>query len=59
MNNVGIMYIEIRDRDFKIHTMEMLYESFAAARAARDQMLPLLNWMMRETAIMWYRITIE
>lgn len=56
---MAIMKITITDRAGEMHNIDMMYESIAAARAARDQMLPLINWLMRESAILFYRIVIE
>lgn len=56
---MATMNIIVCDSMVETHDIDMSYESIAAARAARDQMLPLINWLMRESAIWWYRIIIE
>lgn len=54
-----IMSIEIVDLTLKNHKIELSYDSWAAARVAREQILSILNWMMREAIIIHYMVTME
>lgn len=54
-----IMSIVIVDMACKRHKIDISYDSWSAARSARDHILPILNWMMREAIVFWYVVNVE
>ena len=54
-----IMSVSIVDLALKDHMIELSYDSWSAARVAREQILPILNWMMREAIIIIYVVNVE
>lgn len=54
-----IMSVEIVDLVEQEHKIDLSYDSWTAAGFAREQILSILNWMMREAIITYYVVTTE